>query len=226
MSHKTATITSCFPQRPSVRLSLILEEGISRTSSSRGHGKRRPPPRDQQRRSLGWFTKWRYAEEKFLPGYAKRKGLSRHLPRQRALFVPHPSPGATTSSFRSLWARTAARWCCSGKGMERINDKGERMDKKYYLSPKNMAKELASYPRGTVTAVYMTSDGDSPLKTHSWSWLKSSRTTSALSAPTPRFNSPSTPRVGDSCDMPASSFRGIRVSHHFFINRTDVPPVK
>ena len=38
-------------------------------------------------------------------------------------------------------------------------DEETELLKKFYLRPENMAQELADYPRGTVAAIYMTSDG-------------------------------------------------------------------
>lgn len=40
-----------------------------------------------------------------------------------------------------------------------VNNKGGRAEEKFFLSPEKMAKELGAYPRGTVTGIYMTSDG-------------------------------------------------------------------
>ena len=40
-----------------------------------------------------------------------------------------------------------------------VDDGGSGFEEEFFLSPQNMAEELGSYPAGTVTWVYMTSDG-------------------------------------------------------------------
>lgn len=107
-----------------------------------------------------WFTNWRYAEEKFLPKYAKREGAIKGL---FPVNVPYLFPTFTWDHNRFFKVLVGQH---GGKAVlfrprewRGINDRGERLDKKFYLSPRNMAKELSEYPRGTVAGVYMTSDG-------------------------------------------------------------------
>ncbi len=108
-----------------------------------------------------WFHNWRYAEEKFLPKYAKREGTIKGL---FPVNVPYLLPTFTWDKkqfFKVLVGQDGAKVVLfRPREWRGINDRGERLvDKKFYLSPENMAKELGEYPRGTVAGVYMTSDG-------------------------------------------------------------------
>lgn len=107
-----------------------------------------------------WFTKWPYAEEKFLPKYAKREGAIKGL---FPVNVPYLFPTFTWDHNRFSKVLSGQD---GGKAVlfrprewRGINNRGERLDKKFHLSPGNMAEELSEYPRGTVAGVYMTSDG-------------------------------------------------------------------
>jgi hypothetical protein len=108
-----------------------------------------------------WFNKWRYAEGKFLPKYAKREGTIKGV---FPVNVPYLFPTFTwdhNQFFKVLVGQDGAKVVLfRPREWRGINDRGERLlDRKYYLSPGNMAEELGEYPRGTVAGVYMTSDG-------------------------------------------------------------------
>jgi len=107
-----------------------------------------------------WFTKWRYAEQVFLPKYAKMDGIIKGV---FPVNVPYLFPTFTwdrNQFFKVLVGPDGAKLVLfRPRPWRGVSDRGEYLDKKYYLSPPNMAQELGEYPRGTVTAVYMTSDG-------------------------------------------------------------------
>jgi hypothetical protein len=104
-----------------------------------------------------WFETWQDAQEVFLPGYAHAGGVIRGLfpvnvPYLFDAFPTWPdawfyrvlsgSDGGDVVLFRPR------QW----RGVS--ND-----DDPFFLSPGRMAEELGGYPAGTVTGVYMTSDG-------------------------------------------------------------------
>jgi hypothetical protein len=107
-----------------------------------------------------WFSDWRHAEREFLPKYAHPDGPIQGL---FAVNVPYLFSTGTwrrNQFFKALAGRDGARVVLfRPRPWRGVNDRGERGDRKYYLSPGNMAKELGEYPRGTVAAIYMTSDG-------------------------------------------------------------------
>lgn len=103
-----------------------------------------------------WNGTWEEAEEHFLPKYAKQDGAIRGIfpvnvpyllptfpwwPKEEEVKVLLGEEGGAVAVFRPH------EW----RG---IDDSGE-----FFLSPQRMAEKLASYPAGTVTYVYMTSDG-------------------------------------------------------------------
>lgn len=107
-----------------------------------------------------WFTDWRRTENELLPKYARRDGAIRGVV---AVNVPYLFPTFTwgrNQFFKVLVGPDAGQSVLFRPRVWRgIDDRGKFGDKEYYLSPRNMAKELGGYPRGTVMAVYMTSDG-------------------------------------------------------------------
>lgn len=107
-----------------------------------------------------FFHKWRYAENEFLPKYAKKDGsITGVFP----VNVPYLLPTGTwlpDQFFKVIAGQDGGKVVLfRPREWRGINDQGGRMEKKFFLSPENMAKELGNYPRGTVTAIYMTSDG-------------------------------------------------------------------
>jgi hypothetical protein len=104
-----------------------------------------------------WLDSWSAAEDHFLPKYARADGEI------KAVFpvnVPY-----SVEAFPS-WPDDKFFQVVTGEGggelvlfrprqWRGINDN----DDPFILSPENMAEELGTYPLGTVTGVYMTSDG-------------------------------------------------------------------
>jgi hypothetical protein len=104
-----------------------------------------------------WVGTWHDAEDHFLPRYARTDGAIRgvfpvNVPYSFPTFTWWPDDqffevlsgagGGTTALFRPREWRGVA------------NDADL-----HFWSPRKMADEIAGYPRGTVTWVYMTSDG-------------------------------------------------------------------
>ncbi len=109
-----------------------------------------------------WFGTWKDAEERFLPKYAKADGVIRGVV---PVNVPYFFP-----AFK-WWPPDRVFTVLSGKDGGRVvvfrpdewrgaDGKGHHLtDKPFCPTPQEMADKLSRYPRGTVTAVYMTSDG-------------------------------------------------------------------
>jgi hypothetical protein len=104
-----------------------------------------------------WFDSWHNAEDHFLPKYATANGAIRGVfpvnvpykfnafawwPKERFYEVLTGADGGQVAVFRPR------EW----RG---VNDDKDP----FFLSPQKMADELAGYPKGTVSWVYMTSDG-------------------------------------------------------------------
>jgi hypothetical protein len=104
-----------------------------------------------------WFDSWHNAEDNFLPKYATAGGAIRGVfpvnvpykfnafvwwPKERFYEILTGADGGQAVVFRPR------EW----RG---INDDTDP----FFLSPQKMADELSAYPKGTVTWVYMTSDG-------------------------------------------------------------------
>ncbi len=107
-----------------------------------------------------FFHNWRYTEDEFLPKYAKKDGIINGV---FPVNVPYLLPTGTwlpNQFFKVIVGRDGGKVVLfRPREWRGVNDKGRLMEEKFFLSPKKMAKELGSYPRGTVTAIYMTSDG-------------------------------------------------------------------
>lgn len=107
-----------------------------------------------------FFHKWRYAENVFLPKYAREdSAITGVFP----VNVPYMFPTGTwrrDQFFKVIEGQDGGKVVLFRPRQWRGVDDGRFfMDKKFFLSPKNMAEELGAYPRGTVTGIYMTSDG-------------------------------------------------------------------
>lgn len=107
-----------------------------------------------------FFHKWRFAENVFLPKYAKKDGAIKGV---FPVNVPYMLP---TGTWRPGQFHKVLDGPDGGKVVvfrprqwRGVRDKGELMDRNFFLSPENIAKELDAYPRGTVTGIYLTSDG-------------------------------------------------------------------
>jgi hypothetical protein len=98
-----------------------------------------------------WFTSWRRTVTKFYPKYAKNNVI-RGIIAVNVPYLVEAFPSWPEDQFYDIIDERVAlfrprEW----RGVDDSDD--------FHLSPANMADELANYPRGTVTAIYMTSDG-------------------------------------------------------------------
>ncbi len=104
-----------------------------------------------------WFSSWRYAESEFLPRYAHAGGAVRGVFPVNVPYLIEAFPAWDASEFYRVLPGTdgEAVVLFRSRSWRGVND----ADDKFFLSPQRMADELAGYPPGTVTWVYMTSDG-------------------------------------------------------------------
>ncbi|MFP4502560.1 MAG: hypothetical protein ACLFTT_16310 [Candidatus Hydrogenedentota bacterium] len=106
------------------------------------------------------FWEWRYAENSFLPKYA---GTDAGIKGVFPVNVPYMFPTGTWKSnqfFKLIDGQERGKVVLFRPRQWRgVHGNGIFMDKAFYVSPEEMASELGAYPRGTVTAIYMTSDG-------------------------------------------------------------------
>jgi len=107
-----------------------------------------------------WLHKWRYAERRFLPKYAKKDGAIQGI---FPVNVPYMFPTFTwkrNKFFKVLLGEDGGEVVLfRPREWRGIDGRGGSLAREFYLSVEDMAKELETYPRGTVTAIYMTSDG-------------------------------------------------------------------
>jgi GxGYxYP putative glycoside hydrolase C-terminal domain len=108
-----------------------------------------------------WATTWQRAETQFLPKYAKQGGDIRGI---FPVNVPYMFPTFTwwnpNQFFKLLIGDDGGEVVLfRPREWRGIDDSGSGITEPFYLSPANMAEELANYPLGTVSYVYMTSDG-------------------------------------------------------------------
>lgn len=104
-----------------------------------------------------WFTTWQSAEQDFLPKYARADGVIRgifpvNVPYAIPLFAWWP----VDQSFELLVGNDGGRLALFQSHEWRGVDDS---DAAFFPSPPRMAEQLESYPPGTITWVYMTSDG-------------------------------------------------------------------
>ncbi|MFO0684325.1 MAG: hypothetical protein U0234_19895 [Sandaracinus sp.] len=104
-----------------------------------------------------WAGTWREAESTFLPRYARVGGQVRGVFSVNVPYLVDPFP---------RWPRDRFFEVLSGPDGGRValfrprEWRGVDDDTSpFFLSPARMAEEIGGYPRGTVTWVYMTSDG-------------------------------------------------------------------
>lgn len=114
------------------------------------------------RSTVHWdfFDTWKYAEEVFLPKYAKMDGAIKGI---FPVNVPYMLPIGTWNPnqfFKVITGQDGGKVVFfRPREWRGVHDNGGPLDKEFYLSPAKMAEELGAYPRGTVTGIYMTSDG-------------------------------------------------------------------
>ncbi len=104
-----------------------------------------------------WAGTWDDAEEHFLPKYAKTDGTIRGLfPVNVPYMLPTFPWWPTEDFYKILTGKDGGKSVIfrprEWRGID--NDEDE-----FFHSPQKMAEELGGYPKGTVTWVYMTSDG-------------------------------------------------------------------
>ena len=104
-----------------------------------------------------WNGTWHDAEDHFLPKYAHAEGAIRGV---FPVNVPYPLatfPWWPTERFFEVLTGTNGGKVVLFRPREwrGVNDDTNA----FFLSPAKMAEELGGYPKGTVTWVYMTSDG-------------------------------------------------------------------
>ncbi len=108
-----------------------------------------------------WFDAWERAEEQFLPRYARAGGAIRGV---FPVNVPYMFPTFTwwdpDAFFAVLTGDDGGEVAVFRPRQWRgVHGEGIGLDEPFYLTPADMAAELGAYPPGTVTWVYMTSDG-------------------------------------------------------------------
>ncbi|MEL6178242.1 MAG: hypothetical protein AAFS10_04780, partial [Myxococcota bacterium] len=107
-----------------------------------------------------WSTTWRDAENSFLPQYATADGPIRGIFPVNVPFFLDTFPWWSNDQYYNvLNGRDGGQVVVfrprQWRGISGNGIGGEE----YHLTPEQMAAELGSYPQGTVTWVYMTSDG-------------------------------------------------------------------
>ena len=107
-----------------------------------------------------WWSTWQQAETEFLPKYAGGGVIGGVLPVNVPYMFPTFTGWKINQFFKVLPGRDGGEVVLfRPREWRGINESGSELLKKFVLSPESMAGELGDYPRGTVAAVYMTSDG-------------------------------------------------------------------
>ncbi|MBM4370500.1 MAG: hypothetical protein FJ098_02550 [Deltaproteobacteria bacterium] len=108
-----------------------------------------------------WLDAWADVETDFLPRYAKVGGAIRGI---FPINVPYMFPAfpwwEEGDFYRVLEGGDGGEVVVFRPRQWRgIHGEGQGLDEPFYLTPEEMAAELGAYPPGTVTWVYLTSDG-------------------------------------------------------------------
>lgn len=98
-----------------------------------------------------WFTTWEDAESSFLPRYASAGVVQGIIPVNVPYLVDAFPDWPDEQHFEVLDDSVVVFRPREWRGVDGSDA--------YTLTPEQMAEELASYPAGTVAAIYMTSDG-------------------------------------------------------------------
>lgn len=109
-----------------------------------------------------WFDTWRSAEKSFLPKYARASGSIRGIfPVNVPYMFPTFSWWPADQFFKVLVGKDGSEVVVfRPREWRGVDGKGPRSgDESFFLTPQSMAEEMSNYPPGTVTWVYMTSDG-------------------------------------------------------------------
>jgi hypothetical protein len=104
-----------------------------------------------------WMDTWEDAEKYFLPKYARAEGVIRGVFPVNVPYMFDPFPSWPSDQFfKVLVGKDRSKAVVFRQREWRgVNDDSNV----FFLSPQKMAEELGGYPPGTVTWVYMTSDG-------------------------------------------------------------------
>ncbi len=104
-----------------------------------------------------WLGTWQDAEDHFLPKYARADGVIQGVFPVNVPYMFDPFPWWPKEQFfRALVGQDGTEIVVfRSREWRGVNDDTNA----FLLSPMKMAEELGSYPAGTVTWVYMTSDG-------------------------------------------------------------------
>lgn len=104
-----------------------------------------------------WMGTWRDAESTFLPRYARAGGPVRGIFPVNVPYLVETFPWWPDDQFYEVLDGAGGGHAVVFRPREwrGVNDDTSP----YFLSPARMAEEIAAYPPGTVTWVYMTSDG-------------------------------------------------------------------
>jgi hypothetical protein len=108
-----------------------------------------------------WNDEWGAAEAHFLPKYAHQGGAIRGVfPVNVPFMLPTFTWWDPDRFFQALVGEDGSEIVVFRPRQWRgVDDSGSGATEPFFLSPQKMADELGSYPPGTVTWVYMTSDG-------------------------------------------------------------------
>jgi len=108
-----------------------------------------------------WRDSWQSAEADFLPRYARVGGAIQGVFPVNVPYMFPAFPWWEADQFFKVLAGDDGGEVVVFRPREwrGIDNSGSDLTAPFYLSPDKMADELASYPPGTVSWVYMTSDG-------------------------------------------------------------------
>lgn len=100
---------------------------------------------------------WVDAEENFLPKYARADGVIQGIVPVNVPYVYPAFPNWAATDFYHVLTGTDGTPVVLFRPRQwrGVDDR----DAEFFLSPQNMANEIAAYPAGSVTVIYMTSDG-------------------------------------------------------------------
>ncbi|MCC6160299.1 MAG: hypothetical protein IT350_19765 [Deltaproteobacteria bacterium] len=106
-----------------------------------------------------WWHTWEEAETQFLPRYAGGE-IAGVFPVDVPYMLPTFTGWQEDQFFNVLPGEDGGEVVLfRPREWRGIDDSGSGLTEPFYVSPENMAAELEGYPPGTVSYVYMTSDG-------------------------------------------------------------------
>lgn len=108
-----------------------------------------------------WLDSWQDAQTTFLPKYAKQGGAVRGLFAVNVPYLIEPFPSWPADKFYEVLTGADGGRAVLFRQREwrGVDGTGSAQEAPFRLTPESMAAEIAGYPPGTVTWVYMTSDG-------------------------------------------------------------------